>query len=137
MQAFFCSLTLLVDRHTFFLLQILLKNSTMWLCESGILRKLRDDELNAPTKLPQPKYKINQSLTMVDLSMAFVVQVFGLFLAIIAFMIEYLRKSGNGKLATSLSPTEDFARETKKQKQTIGMRQIHKKVSFLFISKKK
>ena len=109
----------------------------MWLCESGILRKLRDDELNAPTKLPQPKYKINQSLTMVDLSMAFVVQVFGLFLAIIAFMIEYLRKSGNGKLATSLSPTEDFATETKKQKQTIGMRQIHKKVSFLFISKKK
>ena len=68
--------------------------------------------------------------------MAFVVQGFGLFLAIIAFMSEYLRKSGNGKLAKSLTPTKDFATESKQQKEAISMRHIHQKVSFLTLSQK-
>ena len=68
------------------------------------MQKIRDEEINAPAELPRPKYRINQSLTLADLSMVFVVQSIGLLLGVLAFLGEYTysRNNKKGKSATSV-----------------------------------
>ena len=60
----------------------------MWLQDTGILAKLRDNELNAPTKIPQPRVKINQPLTIYQLATAFVFAMFGIVLSVSVFLGE-------------------------------------------------
>ena len=60
----------------------------MWLQDTGILAKLRDNELNAPTKIPLPRVKINQPLTIYQLATAFVFATFGIVLSVSVFLGE-------------------------------------------------
>ena len=60
----------------------------MWLQDTGILKKLRDDELNAPVPIPDLKVRVNQPLTFYQIGIALVVQVVGLCIAIAAFAAE-------------------------------------------------
>ena len=60
----------------------------MWLQDTGILKKLRDDELNAPIPIPDPKVRVNQPLTFYQIGIALVIQAIGLCIAIAAFAAE-------------------------------------------------
>ena len=76
----------------------------MWLQDTGILAKLRDNELNAPTKIPLPRVKINQPLTIYQLATAFVFATFGIVLSVSVFLGELAgqRINSKGDLVTSL-----------------------------------
>ena len=99
------------------------------------MQKIRDEEINAPAELPRPKYRINQSLTLVDLSMAFVVQSIGLLLGFLAFLGEYSRNNKKGKLATygNLSKLTESSTKTERnqRKPDIRLDQLPPKVVFL------
>ena len=76
----------------FILLQKLFENATIWLRDTGILNKIKDDELNAPVKIPRRKIKIDQPLSIYEMTPAFLIVLPGLSLAIIAFAGELFMK---------------------------------------------
>ena len=57
----------------------------MWLQDTGILSKLRDDELNPPIPIPLPKVKISQPLSISQLAAAFLLAAAGIFISIMIF----------------------------------------------------
>ena len=75
-------------------LQNLFQNATMWLRDTGMLNKLRDDELNATVHEPDPKVRINEPLNFYQIGIAFMVVAGGLVLALFGFLLElcYLRR---------------------------------------------
>ena len=73
-------------------LQKLFENATIWLRDTGILNKIKDDELNAPVKIPRRKIKIDQPLSIYEMTPAFLIVLPGLSLAIIAFAGELSMK---------------------------------------------
>ena len=60
----------------------------MWLRDTGILNKLRDDELNAPVHIPDPKVRINEPLNLYLVGIAFILVAGGLVIALLGFIIE-------------------------------------------------
>ena len=60
----------------------------MWLQDTGILKKLRDDELNAPIPIPDLKVRVNQPLTFHQIGIALVVLAVGLCIATTTFVAE-------------------------------------------------
>ena len=65
----------------------------MWLCDTGILNKLWDDELNAPLHIPDPKVRINEPLNLDQVGTAFMLVVGGLIIALLGFLTELCCKS--------------------------------------------
>ena len=65
----------------------------MWLCDTGILNKLWDDELNAPLHIPDPKVRINEPLNLNQVGTAFMLVVGGLIIALLGFLMELCYKS--------------------------------------------
>ena len=63
----------------------------MWLQDTGILKKLKDDELRAPIPIPLPKVKLNQPLSISQLAMAFFLAATGAVISISAFLVELLK----------------------------------------------
>ena len=63
----------------------------MWLQDSGILKKQRDDELKAPNLIPRPKVKLNQPISLSQLAMSFFMAVPGIVIAISAFFVELFK----------------------------------------------
>ena len=61
----------------------------MWLQDTGILKKLRDDELNARIPIPDPIVRVNQALTIYQLGIALVIQAVGQCVAIDFFAAEF------------------------------------------------
>ena len=75
----------------FSLFQDILKPSMLWLQDTGILIKLRDDELRAPNPIPLPKVKLNKSLGMSQLAMVFLLAAAGIVSSITVFIVEVLK----------------------------------------------
>ena len=63
----------------------------MWLQDTGILNKLRDDELNPPTPIPLPKVKISQPLSVSQLAAAFLLAAAGIVMSITVFCGEFFK----------------------------------------------
>ena len=68
----------------------------MWLQDTGILIKLRDDESNAPNPIPRPKVKFNQPLSIFQLATAFMLMAAGMLISFSVFFMELLNRP-NGK----------------------------------------
>ena len=74
-------------------LQNLFQNATMWLRDTGMLNKLRDDELNAPFHVPDPVVRVNEPLTLYQVGIAFMVEAGGLVIGLLVFLLELFCKS--------------------------------------------
>ena len=62
----------------------------LWLQDTGILKKIKSAELNAPNHVPPPKLKINQALSILQLATVFFWMVSGIAISIVAFFMEVL-----------------------------------------------
>ena len=58
-----------------------------------MLNKMRDDELNAPVHVPDPKVRVNEPLTLYQVGIAFIVAAAGLVIALLSFLLELCNKS--------------------------------------------
>ena len=74
--------------YSFFSIQKIFHNTTLWLRDSGILNKLYRDALNAPIIVPDPKVRVNQPLNINQLATAFMVMAGGLILGTLFFLME-------------------------------------------------
>ena len=90
-------------------MQDIFKPTIMWLQDTGILKKLRDDELKAPNPIPLPKVKFNQPLSFFQLATAFLLMAVGTLMSLSIFFMEMLN-----------SPN-DKAEGAKSQKITSGI----------------
>ena len=63
----------------------------MRLQDTGLLKKLRDDELKAPEPIPLPNVKHNQSLSISQLVTAFILLASGIVASIPVFIVELLK----------------------------------------------
>ena len=68
----------------------------MWLQDTGLLKKLRDDELKAPEPIPLPNVKRNQSLSISQLATAFILLASGIVASIPVFIVEFLNEEKVG-----------------------------------------
>ena len=75
--------------YSFFSIQKIFHNTTLWLRDSGILDKLYRDALNAPIIVPDPKVRVNQPLNINQLATAFMVMAGGLILGTLSFLMEF------------------------------------------------
>ena len=76
-------------------LQELLHNITFRLQDSGILLKLKSDALNAPLPVSDPKVRVNQPLSVWQMSTALFIQMTGILLGMLAFFMELGIKKRN------------------------------------------
>ena len=73
-------------------LQDIFKPAIMWLQDTGILIKLRDDELKAPNPILRPKVKFNQPLSIFQLATAFMLMAAGMLISLSIFFVELLNR---------------------------------------------
>ena len=64
----------------------------MWLRDTGVLGKMKDDELSAPMPIPDPKIKVDKRISVEQLGIGIAVYVVGLTLSLLAFMRELCAK---------------------------------------------
>ena len=60
----------------------------MWLRDTGILDKIKNDVMNPPIPIPAPRVRINQPLILRQLGIIMITLIVGLFLATISFLVE-------------------------------------------------
>ena len=60
----------------------------MWLKDTGILSKLKDDVINPPMPIPLPKVRQNQPLILRQLGITMIILAAGLFISILMFLKE-------------------------------------------------
>ena len=65
-----------------------MNNSTQWLRDAGVLAKLADNELNAPTPIPDPKLRIDMPISIEELGLAVVGYSVAMALAFFSFILE-------------------------------------------------
>ena len=70
----------------------------MWLRDTGILDKLRDDIINAPFSIPLPKVRYDQPLIISQLGIVMIVLAIGLGLSFHVFLGELMRGRGKKKI---------------------------------------
>ena len=61
----------------------------MWLKDTGILNKLKDDVINRPMPIPLPKLRHNQPLILRQLGITMIILAIGLFISLLAFLGEF------------------------------------------------
>ena len=64
------------------------QRAILWLKDTGILNKLKDDVMNPPTPIPLPKVRHNQPLILRQLGITFIILALGLFIATLVFLRE-------------------------------------------------
>ena len=67
-------------------------NSTMWLRDTGILGKMKDDELDAPTPIPDPKIKVNERMSIEQIGIGIAIYSIGMLLSLLFFIGEFCAK---------------------------------------------
>ena len=77
-------------------------NSTMWLRDTGVLAKMRDDELSAPMPIPDPKTKVeDEPMSVEQLGIGIAIYSVGMLLSFLFFIGELCtmrRVKGVGKV---------------------------------------
>ena len=97
-------------------MQALLHNTTMRLQDSGILRKLKNDALNPPWAIPDPIVRIDQPLSIWQVSTAMFTLVSGISLGTVIFIVELCTKK---RLKRNLSTSRN-----KKIESRIGVQKL-------------
>ena len=92
-----------------------MKPDISWLQDTGILKKTKGDELKAPNPRPLAKLKINQPLSIHQLASAFLLEVSGIVISILAFSVELLlrkksKAKGSKKQVTWVTSTRHIMR---------------------------
>ena len=64
------------------------QKAILWLKDTGILSKLKDDVMNPPTPIPLPKVRHNQPLILKQLGITMIILALGLFIATLVFVGE-------------------------------------------------
>ena len=64
----------------------------MWLTDTGILDKLKNDVMNPPISVPNPTVRHNQPLILRQLGIIMIILVVGLSIGTIVFLVELLKK---------------------------------------------
>ena len=82
----------------------------MRLQDTGILKKLYNDELNAPRKIPLPQVKVEQAITMSQLATAFMLAALGTTVSIIICLIEVFVGRGQNKNSNLHSDSKNATR---------------------------
>ena len=62
----------------------------MWLRDTGVLNKLRNDVLNSPIPIPYPKVRNNEPLNNWQLGIIMIIFLVGMLISISAFAVEIL-----------------------------------------------
>ena len=84
----------------------MLENDTMWLRDTGVLNKIKDDGLIRPIPIPLPKVWKDEPLNLYQLGIIMIVFVFGMVSSICVFLFEVVRKSNKTKKIASNEPNE-------------------------------
>ena len=86
----------------------------MWLKDTGILNRVKDDITIPPIPIPQPKMRHNQPLNLTQLGIIMIILVVGLVVGASVFVIEVTKKS-KCKLAEGieLSDQHDILRKSR------------------------
>ena len=61
----------------------------MWLKDTGLLTKLKNDAINLPKAIPLPRVRHNQPHILRQLGVTVIILAIGLFIAILAFLGEF------------------------------------------------
>ena len=64
------------------------QNAIMWLKDTGILNKLKQDVLNPPIPIPLPMVRDKEPLILKQLGITMIILAVGLFIALMAFLME-------------------------------------------------
>ena len=69
----------------------MLTSPILWLRDTGILDKMKNDVINPPIPDPDPTFRHNQPLIIQQLGIIMIILVVGLFIGIIVFLTELLQ----------------------------------------------
>ena len=64
----------------------------MWLRDTGVLGKMRDDELSAPIPIPAPKIKVDERISVEQIGIGIVIYSVGMTLSLLFFIRELRTK---------------------------------------------
>ena len=73
----------------------------MWLRDTGVLGKMRDDELSAPMPIPDPKIRVDQRISVEQIGIGVAIYSIGMILSLLFFIGELptkkkAKRRGNG-----------------------------------------
>ena len=77
----------------------------MWLRDTGNLDKIKSDVMNPPTPIPDPRVRYNQPLILRQLGIIMITLVVGMFIALIAFLVEHTKKPNAAKAGRRIEMT--------------------------------
>ena len=60
----------------------------MWLRDTGVLGKMKDDELDAPMPIPDPKIKVNEHISVEQIGIGVIIYSVGMILSLLFFIGE-------------------------------------------------
>ena len=66
----------------------------MWLRDTGVLAKMKDDELSAPIPIPDPKIKADERISVEQIGIGIVIYSIGMTLSFLFFIGELSTKTG-------------------------------------------
>ena len=72
--------------------KVKLEQSIMWLKDTGILNRVKEDVMIPPIPYPAPKVRHNEPLNLQQLSIIMIILVVGLVTGALAFLVELLIK---------------------------------------------
>ena len=80
----------------------------MWLRDTGILHRVKDDIMTPPIPIPDPKLRHNQPLILSQLSMIMVTLVVGLVIGTTAFVVELIKNMANIRIGREILVREEI-----------------------------
>ena len=69
-------------------------NSTMWLRDTGVLAKMKDDALSAPIPIPVSKIKVDGRISLEQIGIGIAIYSIGMTLSLLLFIGERCTKRG-------------------------------------------
>ena len=93
----------------------------MWLTDTGILEKVKNDVMNPPIPIPDPTVRRNEPLILRQLGIIMIMLVVGLFIATIAFFVELCIRSKSRKPPESRQGIEKERHGTIRLPATSGL----------------
>ena len=64
----------------------------MWLRDTGVLAKIKDDEISAPMPIPDPKIKVDERISVEQIGIGIALYSVGMILSLIFFIRELCSK---------------------------------------------
>ena len=78
----------------------------MWLRDTGVLGKMRDDELSAPIPIPDPKIKVDGRISIEQIGIGIAIYSVGMTLSLLFFIGELFTKKRVKRVEKSSSDQE-------------------------------